>query len=257
MSAITAPLETGNAHTAPNGLARVLRVVKLHFVNATGVVWMPLMIFAAIFLVNWALWLLITLSAGSEGLERGTSWSGASSFIFVYMLVVAVQAMNLTFSFALGLGSTRRDYALGTGVAFLGLAAVWAVILGVMAWLEELTNGWWLGGRMFAAIYFGDDGSLARTWYVFLIFLFFMALGAVAGALWLRWKQWGLLTFGVSMAAVIIGALAIIGLNQAWPQVGEFFMRVGWAGGYPLLLIPTVIASVIAFLLLRRAPART
>jgi len=39
--------------------------------------------------------------------------------------------------------------------------------------------------------------------------------------------------------------------------VGEFLMRVGWAGGYPLLLIPTVIASVIAFLLLRRAPART
>lgn len=258
MSATTTPLQAGFAHATPSGLARVLRVLKLHFVNRTGIVWMPLAIFSVIFLANWAVWFLVWQGTGGGAeLAQATTWSGATSFIFVYMLVVAVQAMNLTFAFAIGLGSTRRDYALGTGLAFLILAIAWSLVIGVLAWLEELTGGWWLGGHMFAAVYFGDDGPIARTWYVFLLFLFFMAIGTIAGALWLRWKQWGLMIFGLAMAVILIGSLAIIGLNGAWAQVGAFFAGVGFAGGYPLLLIPTVIAAIIGFALLRRASART
>lgn len=61
-----------------------------------------------------------------------------------------MQAINLTFHFALGLGVTRRDYFLGTIVHFATLAASFAVGVPLLAKLEELTDGWGVDGRFFA-----------------------------------------------------------------------------------------------------------
>jgi len=239
--------------------SRILAVFKLHFANPMTVAWMPLGIYGFIFLMNWLIWLIVSLSAsdGGEGMNEGTTWSGASLFIFVWMLVVAVQAMNRTFHFALGFGATRRDYYLGTLAALAVSGAGWAIVFGILAVVEEATGGWGLGGHMFAAVYFGDDGPFARVWYAFLLMLFFTAVGLVAGALFVRWRTFGLIGFFAVLALLLVGGIAWIALTDSWAAVGSFFGTLGFAGSYPLLLIPIAIATALGYLALRRATARS
>ena len=238
---------------------RILAVVKLHFVNPVTVLWTPLGIYGLIFALNWLIWLIVSISAsdGGAGMSEGTTWSGASMFIFVWLLVVAVQAMNRTFHFALGFGATRRDYYLGTLLALVASAAGWAILFGVLAMVEEATNGWGLGGNMFAAVYFGDDGPLARIWYIFLIMLFFTGIGLVSGSLFVRWRTFGLIGFFAVVALLLVGAFAWIGLTDSWQQVGSFFATLGFAGSYPLLLIPFAVSVALGYLMLRRSIARS
>lgn len=237
---------------------RVLAVFKLHFANPTTVLWMPLGILGLIFTMNWLLWLIIAAAAGEgDGVTEGTAWSGASMFIFVWLLVVAVQAMNRTFHFALGFGAARKDYYLGTVGALVLTSAGWSIVVATLAVIEESTKGWGLGGHMFASIYFGDDGPFARLWYIFLLMLFFMSLGLVAGAAFVRWKTLGLLAFFAVLGFALIGGIAWLALTDSWIAFGSFFATLGFAGAYPLLLIPVVVSSLIGYLALRRATARS
>lgn len=239
--------------------SRVLAVVKLHFLNPTTVVWTPLYILGIIFAMNWLLWLIIGSATqdGRDGLYEGTTWSGASMFLFVWLLVLAVQAMNRTFHFALGFGATRRDYFLGTAAALVLFCVGWAILFGVLGAIEDATDGWGLGGSMFTSVYFGDDGPIARTWYAFLLMLFFTGIGLVAGALFVRWRTLGLIGFFAVLGFVLIGGIAWLTLTGTWGEFGAFFAGLGFAGSYPLLLVPTVIAGGLGYVALRGATARS
>ena len=245
--------------TRPLGRNRIIAVFRLFFVNPTQMVWQPLMIYAFVFGVNWLIWLVASLAPDVEasGMEQGTRWSGASAFAFVWQLVVAVQAMNKTFPFALGLGATRRDYYLGTALALVTMSAAWAVLIGLLALVEDATGGWGLGGHMFAVNYFGDDGPLMRTWYVFLLMLFFASLGTVAGALFVRWRTWGLLAFFAVIVVLLVGGFAWILLSDGWGAVGAFFAGNGFSGSYPLLLVPVAVSGVLGWAALRGATAKS
>ncbi|MBO9578852.1 MAG: hypothetical protein J7480_08820, partial [Microbacteriaceae bacterium] len=186
-----------------------------------------------------------------------TQWGGAGMFSFLWQLVVAVQAMNRTFHFALGFGATRRDYFFGTLAALGVTAAGWAIVFGILAAIEDATNGWGLSGHMFASIYYGDDGAIARVWYVFLLMLFFIGLGLVAGAAFVRWQVLGLVAFFTILGLLIIGGLAWIVLTDGWAAVGRFLAQAGFAGVYPLFLIPFAVCVLVGYLALRRATARS
>ncbi len=257
-AAATAPGTLDAPLARSTSSSRILAVFRLHFVNPMLVAWMPLMIYTFIFAVNWLIWLIVSIVShgDTEGMTRGTSWSGASLFIFVWLLVVAVQAMNRTFHFALGFGATRRDYYLGTLLALVTLAAGWSILFSILGAIEDATGGWGLGGHMFAAVYFGDNGPIARTWYVFLLTLFFSAIGLVAGSLYVRWKTFGLVAFFAAIALLLLGAGTLIALTDSWGAVGSFLEGLGFAGVYPLLLIPVAIAVPLGYLGLRRATAR-
>ena len=134
--------------------------------------------------MNLAIWWIIFSAATAERRGRcreGLQYSGASIYIFVYMMVVAIQAMNLTFPFALGYGVTRRDFWLGSSLTFVLLSAMYAIGLTILSIIEEATNGWGLGGRMFTAVYFGDGPWSQRLFIFFVAFLFFFFVGAAIG----------------------------------------------------------------------------
>jgi hypothetical protein len=237
----------------------VMRVVRLHFVDKSATIGVPWLILTFIFLVNLALWAIIaSVTSGTSESDAitGTQYSGASFYIFVYMLVVAVQAVNLTFPFALGYGVTRREFSLGTALAFAILAAFYAICLTLLSYIEQWTNGWGLGGHMFSTIYFGTGQWYVRL-FVFLIgMLFFFFVGAAAASVFVRWKANGLLALGAVVAVLVVGGIAIITLSESWPGVGRWFTSAGSVGIVSWLLVPTVIAAVAAYFVLRRATPR-
>jgi hypothetical protein len=255
MTTITKPAVTTSTAN------RILAVFRLQFVNPVTIIVTPLLILLAIFLMNVAIWALImaNLDSGADRADvaEGFQWSGASTFIFVYMMVVAVQAIVSTFSFALGLSVTRRDYYLGTALSFVALAALFATILAAFAAVEEATGGWGLGGRMFTAIYFGDGAWYERYFIFFALLLFFFFVGSIAAAIFVRWRAIGLTAFLVGLGFLIIGLIAILTFTETWDEMGSWFVANGWTGSYAWSLVPTVIAAITGFFVLRRATPKS
>lgn len=236
---------------------RVSAVVRLQFVNPVTVLIMPWAILFTIFIANVAIWALImgNLDSGADRAKvaEGFQWSGASTFIFVYMMVVAIQSINATFPFALGLSATRRDYAIGAGLSFVALAAIFATGLAILAAIEEATGGWGLGGRMFTAVYFGDGSWYERYFIFFVLLLFFFFVGSAIAAVYVRWKAIGVTVFFVALAFALIGIGAVLTLTATWEQLGSWVVGNGWVGNYAWTLVLTAVAAVATYLLLRKA----
>jgi hypothetical protein len=256
------PLTLAAPSARPLG-SRLVNVARLHAANPFTIFWTPLYVVGLIFAANWVIWWIVRTAAPNnpetvQGVSNGFQYSGASLWIFVYMMVIAIMAMNASFSLALGFGSTRRDFILGTGLTFVGLAALYSLIYILLAGIETWTGGWGLGGAMFNSIFFGLESPWwLRLFHVFALFLFFFAIGSAFGSMYVRWKARGLSLFFVILSAVLLGIVALITVTASWPAVGEFFVAVGFTGAYALSLVISVIAGVSAYGILRKATPRS
>ena len=248
-------------HAPAGAFGRIWSVVKLNLANPWTAIILPWIILGVIFVANVAIWLIIDRAVGDAGDRAdavdGFSYSGAAMYIFVYMMVVAVQTVNLTFPFAQGYGVTRRDFYLGTSLTFVLLAAMYSVGLTILAAIEEATGGWGLDGRMFTAIYFGDGAWYERLWIYFTAFLFFFFVGAVAAAIFVRWRANGIIAFFIGVGLLLIGLAALFTYTGTWPQFGAFFATAGWLGSYTWSLVVTVLAAIAGFFVLRRATPKS
>ncbi len=254
---LTSPGTT--AGSAPGAFGRILSVTRLHLTNRFPILVLPLMILGFIFLVNYLIWWLIFSVAGVEGSQDasdGIQFSGASMFIFVYMLVVAVQAVNLTFAFAQGYSVTRRDFYLGSCLVFVLLSVYYAAIMTVMALLERATNGWGFGGAMFDVIYFKTANPLLQFVLFLLLFLFFFFIGAAISSVYVRWRSNGMLVFFAALTLILVGLVALVTFTANWPAVGAWFVSNGALGVATWSLVPTALAAITGFFLLRRATPR-
>ncbi len=243
-------------------ISRITRIVKLNLANPWTTIVLPWIIIGAIFALSWGIWLTVFTNIEPSDVgnaSEGMQWSGASSWIFVYMMVIAVQAMNLTFPLALGYGVTRRDFYLGSSLTFVLLSVMYAVGLTILAALEEATGGWGVGGRMFTATYFG--GQELEWWMrlpiFFFILLFFFFVGAAVATVYVRWKANGLVAFFIILGLLLVGAVALITSTQAWGAVGEFFITNQALGVSAWLLVPTALAGIAGFFVLRGATPRS
>ena len=155
-------------------LARRLgNVVRLHLANPWQPLITPWIIFGAIFGLNLAIWYTVTVAAGGRDKldSHAFSGNGGAWWILVFLLVVAVQAMNLTFRFALGMGFTRRDYYLGSVIFFALLAMLFATGITVLAAIEHATDGWGVQGRFFSP-WWGAGFPVFTVWFIKLFFSF-------------------------------------------------------------------------------------
>lgn len=244
-------------HAQPSGaLHRVGSVAKLHVVNRNAVLWLPLFIMSVIWVSSMLIWWIIAANVDRAGNDGVIVMGGASSFLVIYMLVVAVQAVNLTFPFAQGYSVTRRDFYLGSALAFTGLALFYSVLMTALAALESATNGWGLNGYMFGLGQFGVSGVLPTFYLYFMALLFFFFLGMAVAAMYVRWQAWGITGFFAGLGLLVIGIIAFATFTQSWGRVGAWFVDNGVIGVATWSLVPTLISAVAGFLILRRATPR-
>lgn len=239
-------------------LWRIVNVARLHLVNKGQILVVPWLIMAFIF----ALMILITgtvrmsLAPGDLAeINDGFQFSGGTSFFFIYMMVVAIMAINKTFPFAQGYSVTRRDFYLGSSLAFIGLSAGYAAALTLLGWIEQNTHGWGMSVTLFAPVYFPYD-TVERLYLFFAMFLFFFFGGAATASVYVRWAINGMLVFFASLTVLLVGTLALITLSNAWPSVGTWLESMSVMGFASWLLVPTALAALAGYLLLRRATPR-
>jgi hypothetical protein len=238
----------------------IWRVVRLHFVNVRATIVIPWLVLGIIFVMNLLIWGLILANLSGKSrvdASAGFQYSGSSFYIYVYMLIVAIQAVSITFPFALGYGVTRRHFYLGTSVAFALLAVGYAAAFTLLSYIEQWTNGWGLGGHMFTAVYYGDGVWYGR-FFVFLVgLLFFFFVGAAAATVWVRWKALGLVGYFAVIVLVAIGLLELISVTSSWAAVGRWLDDAGRYGVVAALLVPTAISAIAGFFILRRATPKS
>ncbi|GAB3608636.1 hypothetical protein GCM10027414_07610 [Humibacter ginsengiterrae] len=254
MTVISSPAALVDGAAVPSAGRRVWNVTRLHFANRFSMIALPWMVLGFIYLVNIVIWISI-FSATGKPLE-GTQWSGSTFYFYVYFGVVAVQAMNLTFRFAMGLSATRRDYFLGTLLAFVILGAMITIVCTVLSYVEEWTHGFGMNGHMFSNVYFGSGPLWQRLFTCFGAFLFCFALGSIAGSVFVRWRVNGLYLLGAIVAVLSVAFVATATLAGSWPAVGQWFLQMRTVGVVAWSLIPTVIAGVAGYFVLRKAPSR-
>lgn len=245
--------------TTPASGRRIWRIVRLNLVNKMTTIWLPILIMTFIWVVNYAIWWIIWSATPpaerAETLDH-TQYSGAGFYIFIYMLVVGVTIISMTFPFALGYSVTRRDFYLGSSLTFGLLAAGYSIAFTVLAYIEEWTNGWGLGGHLFTSVYFGDT-LWERLFTVFVGLLFCFFLGSSSAIIFTRWRVNGLLTAGAILVIILLGVVALITFTESWPAVGDWFVSAGPTGVVAWLLVPTLIGAVAGFFILRRATPKS
>jgi hypothetical protein len=128
-----------------------------------------------------------------------------------------------------------------------------AVVLTIMSVIEIATNGWGVGGRMFAPLFFTNSFWLLRFVMYFCAFLFLLFIGTAGAAFYVRWKATGLTAFFAIIAVIILGAIAYFTLGHHWDAVGQWIDRSGPVGITVWLLLPAVISAIAGFFVLRRA----
>jgi hypothetical protein len=253
----TSRLVSSRSYESPR---RIWSVVRLHFVNKFQILYTPLIALGGIFLLNLAIWWLIIEGTGgfkpSNVASQHLGYSGAVSYIFVYMLIVAVQSISRTFPFSLGFGVTRRDFYLGSALAFVILSIFFAIVLTIMSVLEVATSGWGMHGAMFAPTYFTNQSWLLRFVMYLLVFLFFLFVGSAAASVFVRWRATGLIVFFAIIAVIIVAAIAVLTLGNDWPGLGNYVGSVGALGVVLWTLVPTAISAIAGFFILRRATPR-
>jgi hypothetical protein len=255
MTAITAesPLPLRRNEAAK----RVLAVTRLHFVNKVQILYTPMIVLGLIFLLNLAIWYIIVASNPSTSGSNHLGYSGAVSYIFVYSTVVAIQVILRSFPFSLGFGVTRRDFYLGTALSFVILSVLFSIILTIMSSIEIATNGWGVGGRMFEPNYFTNSFWLARFVMYLAVFLFCLFVGSVGATIYMRWRSTGIVSFLVGIAIILVGIVAIVTLNHRWVALGSWFATTGAFGVTLWTLIPSAVAAICGFLVLRRATPKS
>ena len=227
---------------------RLLTIIQLQLTNPMTLIGWPLIILGIIFLGNVAI--LTMIATATEGRAQVTV-NGGVGFIWVYMLVMAVQSVNQTFPLALGFGATRRDYLLGTGVLFVGLSIGYAALITGLAAVERATDYWGLGLGFFDT---APGGALTELFAIYvLILLLSSSIGAATAAVYVRWKAMGMYVFWLGLVVALVGAGFLITWTGSWEAVGTFFTTAGVLGTLTWSLVLTALSSLAAYLILRRA----
>jgi len=250
---VRTPLDAAEFSTRPKPLAqRVWVVVRLLFANPWTAVYTPLFILTFILLINIAISVVVRASIeDASGTE--SSINGGALFLFIYMLVVAVQSVNQAFPLALGYGSTRRDFLLGFGAFALIVSVGYSLLLAAATALEQATDGWGVRLNFFSTAELWQSDWWQPFIVSVLAFLLFFGIGAATAAVYVRWRAMGMYVFWAALVVLLIGGAGLVTWLQAWPQVGAFFAVSGVIGTAAWTLVLTGFCAVAAWLILRRA----
>lgn len=170
---------------------RYRTVIDMHFVNRMQAYGWPLLVMVI------ALVIVLSIGAivGTQGAEvraemyEGMTWSGAIFSLLGPLIGYGFVSMGQYFPLALGLGVTRREFAAGQSLLFLGNALAYALLVTLGKTVEAATGGFGLGIRFFDVFYTGTGASWQTFVQTFLLIVAILFLGAAITSAFLRFGQ--------------------------------------------------------------------
>lgn len=225
---------------------RALGVAKMQLINKWTFLGIPAVIIASSFLLSLVIFALIPNTVGNK-------YSGAGQAVMWYFFGLGIQSLTLSFPFAQGLSVSRRNFFLGTVGLFTLLAAAISALYVVLGRVEQATNGWGLQGQLFALDWVADRSWFIQWFFYFVLMMFLFLLGFWAATVYKRWQATGTLIMCLSLAVLLVGAIALITLQGWWPAVGAWMVSLTPLSLGALALVFVLALGFAAYGTLRRA----
>lgn len=231
----------GGRHPAAIG-----HVARLHLVDRFSYTWLVWGVLALAFAVNLVIFAVIPVT------QPTGNYTGAVVSIYLFMLVIGVQAATRFLPFALTLGVSRRTYYIGTLALVLGLCALYSVALTVLWWLEGLTNGWGLQLHFFRVPWILDGPWYQVLLTNFVVLSLTFVFGLWSGLVYRRFGLVGTVVFFAGLTLALVGVALLITWAQAWPQVGTFLVDLDIVNASLLAALVAVVVGLGGYLTIRR-----
>lgn len=232
-------------------MKEIRAVLQLHWIDTR----LSFTIFWSILTAVTIISLVISLS-----LTEGNMVIGGAPAIYIYLAIHSFINVRETFPFALGMGSTRRNYHIGTFIAFAVLAAVTALIQAAYHYL---------GGMLFKAFdvagektdafinfwkFTGESLPASATlWLDFMIAFLILTVVNLFSSIQFRFGKLVSLSLSGLLALTIITPR----INEIWVDLFRYFMKPNW---FTLLSLWVPVISVLAFgiswILMRKSSSR-
>ncbi|MCD2441204.1 hypothetical protein LQ757_02830 [Agromyces sp. SYSU K20354] len=255
---MTAVIDQALVRTEPRTrFNEVWRVVRLHAVTPSVFFGIPWVILGGAWVVSMVVGIIITgASADVAKMGEGMRYSWAVLSPQWYLVVVGVQAIGMTLSFALGFGATRRDFWLGTSLMFGIVSLLNAVAIATLVQLEKATGGWWIGISMFDALWYGQNGWLVDFYTTLALQLLVLFIGASITTVYLRWRMRGMMILMFGAIALVLAAVAIATFTESWPMIFEWLGGIGIVGVFTVVLGLAAFFAIGGYFVIRRATPR-
>ena len=246
-----------SSHTKRSSFARVPAAFRLQFAVPWSFIWLPM----AIFVIAWAFGYGTLILVDSQmpdriAAEEPLNATGAAQATIWYLAFMAAYTASHTFPFSVALSYSRRVYLIGTYLTFLAVSIGYGVAAMLAYWIEQATNGFGNHMYIFGAPAFEDvGGALGVGAVAAVLVLFFMCFGFFWAILYRRVSIPILWVVIIGVIALLLGLVALITVNEWWPNVGMWFVDqnaftlAGWG------LLATVLLGGVNYLLIRKATA--
>jgi len=245
---VAAPVRAGKRHP-------LAKIVRLHFVNRSQMIGVPLIILGGTVVLCVLIMLILQafVPVSPEELSEGSRHNQAALWCFAgYFVNLGVMAYARTMPFALGMGSTRRQYWWGTTAALTLESLFLATTMVVLLALERATGHWFTGARVFD-VYVVGNGSYPDLFLMgFGISFSMLFTGTWFASVYLRWSQLGVMsTVAGIVVALLLGIAAVLwaGIDLV-AALGPFSFAKLAAG----IVAVGLLAAAGSWLVLHRAP---
>ena len=227
-------------------MTSMVKLARLHLVDRFSYTWLVWGILALTFVINLAIYAVIPLT------QPGGNFTGALISIYIFMVVIGLQAATRFLPFALTLGVSRRTYYLGTVLLVVSLSALYAAILTALWALEGATNGWGLQLHFFRVPWILDG-----PWYQVLVTTFVLLALVFLFGLWagLIFRRFGLIGTVVFFALLVIAGVAaalLVTWRQWWPAVGSYLSDLNVLAASGMLALVAAAIAGGGYLTIRR-----
>lgn len=226
-------------------MKRIPGVLKLHYRDKWGWIYIPAIILFSSFTVNLIISFLVTSQKGI--------YTGGVVSIFIYTFCTGITVVAKPFTFAIEMSIRRIDYFIGSTLMGTINSMLIAGLIFLLAILEKHTNGWGTKLHFFHLPYV-NDGTLLEQFILYMILLLSLFfLGFLISSFARRFGGKGM--FIVSLAFLLIGSISIILINQyeVWGSIFSWFTS-HTAVQIAYWLVPfTILYLLGSYSLLRRA----
>lgn len=210
-------------------------------------------------------WLILAISLGvnlafyAAAGDNPAVVRQSGGILSLYLTAVAAnqQAWTQVLPFTIGQSGTRRGFGHGLGLFVLAQAVVGGALLTALGGVEAVTGGWGMDVRFFRTPVLEALAPLGRFAVLTALLLAVSGLGAVVGAVAVRWGAaglwWLVAGLGVLAGAGAVGVASAGGVGPVLAGLGER----SWAELWVLMpLATTLLCAGAAWLVIRRVPLR-
>lgn len=168
-----------------------------------------------------------------------------------FLIYYGVQAVSTTYPLALALGTTRRNFILGTFLANALQAAYVALLLLALLGLELATGHWFTSSYVLDTYVMGAGNPLILLAVGFLGVLLCLTIGGVFGAVWVRFGPRGPAIVGLALGLIL--ALVLLFIAPDLFNIVTSITGAGLAIAAGVIMVVSLIATWFA---MRRASVR-